>query len=273
MDFDLITKDGITLRAKKYFPKNDAEGIVCLVHGYGEHQERYAHVAKLFSENNFAVFTYDQRSFGRSPGKRGYVKSYDFLLDDLNSLIVVARKKNPAVPLFVYGHSFGGGLLANFLLRRDVTQIEAAIISSPWLELTEKPPIPMLLLAKVGNVLFPSLQIPAGLEVDYLSNNKKVCQAFEDDALTYDMITPRFFVNAYNAGIWALENAAILKTPVLMSHGTDDMVTLYKASEKFASQSSFAEIKIWEGMKHELHNEVIKDEVLDYHLNWIKNKV
>lgn len=272
-DFDLVTTDSIKLKAKEYIPKNEIKGVVCIVHGYAEHQERYIHVAKLFSENNLVVFTYDQRSSGKSPGKRGYVKDYDLLLNDLQSLIKITQNKYNNVPLFIYGHSLGGGLVINYLLKRDVSLIKAAIITSPWLLLTKKPPIAMLLLAKVGNVLFPSFQIPSGLDVNDLSNDKKVGIAYKDDPLTYNVITPRFFIDTYKAGIWASKNAEKLKIPALISHGTNDNITSHKASAQFANQSDFVEIKIWKGMKHELHNDIIKDEVLTFYLNWLNDKI
>jgi alpha-beta hydrolase superfamily lysophospholipase len=61
-----------------------------------------------------------------------------------------------------------------------------------------------------------------------------------------------------------------LKIPVLLLHGSDDQLTSPEGSREFAGKTNMAELKIWDGGYHELHNEPFKDEVFKYILNWIK---
>ena len=64
--------DGLAIFGQKW--ENEtiaAKAVICLVHGFGEHSSRYEHVAKYFTDNQYAVISYDARGHGRSEGKRG----------------------------------------------------------------------------------------------------------------------------------------------------------------------------------------------------------
>ena len=63
---------------------------------------------------------------------------------------------------------------------------------------------------------------------------------------------------------FSLDNAAELKVPTLIMHGSDDHDNITGGSREFAEKSGKVVLKIWEGGYHELHNEPFKDEVFRY---------
>ena len=77
------SSDGLDLFERRWEPDDEVRANLVLIHGYGEHSGRYSHVARALNDVGVAVHTYDQRGFGRSPGKRGYIRRFDDLLDDL----------------------------------------------------------------------------------------------------------------------------------------------------------------------------------------------
>jgi alpha-beta hydrolase superfamily lysophospholipase len=81
-------------------------------------------------------------------------------------------------------------------------------------------------------------------------------------------------VSFYNAGLYALQNANLLKIPTLIMHGTGDLITSHHASIDFAKTSPIvSELKIWDNLYHEIHNEPERLEVLEFAANWIKDKL
>jgi alpha-beta hydrolase superfamily lysophospholipase len=48
------------------------------------------------------------------------------------------------------------------------------------------------------------------------------------------------------------------------------MICSPEGSREFASKTRLAELKIWDGGYHELHNETFKEDVFRFILNWIK---
>ena len=72
-----------------------------------------------------------------------------------------------------------------------------------------------------------------------------------------------------NAAEYSLRHASELRIPTLILHGSDDQITSPDGSREFASLSNMAELKIWDGGYHELHNEPDSEEVFKYIVSWI----
>ncbi len=271
---DVRTNDGIQL--KGYLNKsqtNDIRGIIVLIHGMGEHAGRYSHVADFFSAVGFSVLRMDLRGHGSSEGKRGHTASYDHLMNDLNSVIVKARELYPNMPLVLYGHSMGGNLVLNFLIRRK-PEIRAAVVTAPYLKLAFEPPSWKVALGKISAGILPTLTQSTGLETAALSRDPNVVAAYEKDALVHDRITSSFFVNVHFAGPYAIQNADQIKVPTLVMHGTSDRLTSHKGSEELDQKSmKNVEVRILDGWYHELHNEPEKEKLLNDILYWINSQL
>src|SRR5579864_123572 len=80
--------------------------VVGILHGYGEHAGRYAHVMGAWSDRGIASVAIDMRGHGRAGGKRGFCERFDEYLADVLELERLTREKN--VPAFLFGHSLGG---------------------------------------------------------------------------------------------------------------------------------------------------------------------
>jgi alpha-beta hydrolase superfamily lysophospholipase len=268
--FQLSTPDGITLQGYHHPTASNPKAVITLVHGMGEHAMRYKHVAEYFSEHNVALVSMDHRGHGRSTGKRGHTPSYNALMHDLELLLQKTNEIYPGVPVILYGHSMGGNLVLNFLIRKKPV-VKGAIVTAPYLRLAFEPPAWKVKLGKLTAGIFPSLSQPTGLDTKAISRDETVVTAYEKDPLVHDKITSAFFVNVHFAGPYAIEHAKDIQVPVLLMHGTADRLTSAEGSKEFASRAgNKVELKIWDGMYHELHNEPEKAEVLEYEVNWLK---
>ncbi|WP_103070373.1 alpha/beta hydrolase [Aquimarina sediminis] len=251
---------------------NNPAAVVCLVHGMGEHSSRYAHVVNFFNIHSVSVYSYDHIGHGLSEGKRGYTPDYEFLLDSVEEIVTIATRENKEVPLFVYGHSMGGNVVVNYLLKRN-PKINAAVLSSPWLTLPFDPPRFKVSLAKLMNKIYPAYSDTTNLDVTAISRDKNVVDAYNMDKLVHSKITPSFFLSCFNAGKWAKSNGSKLTIPTMVIHGTKDRLTSYKGSKEFASTNTLIEFKEYEGLYHELHNEPEQQVVLQDVLTFITSKL
>lgn len=268
--FQLSTPDGITLQGYHHSTESKPNAVIALVHGMGEHAMRYKHVAEYFNQLNIALVSIDHRGHGRSTGKRGHTPSYDALMHDLEILLKKTNEAYPGVPVILYGHSMGGNLVLNFLIRKK-TDVKGAIVTAPYLRLAFEPPAWKVKLGKFSAGILPSLSQPTGLDVKAISRDEAIVAAYEKDPLVHDKITSAFFVNVHFAGPYAIEHAKEIQVPVLLMHGTADRLTSAEGSREFAKNAgAHVELKIWDGFYHELHNEPEKNEVLDYEANWLK---
>ena len=272
-EFSISANHDVQLNGFHYPTLGNTKAVITLVHGMGEHAMRYDHVAKFFNEHGCSVFTINLRGHGTSGGKRGHTPDYDTLMSDLGLFLGHVGTTYPLVPVVLYGHSMGGNLVLNFLIRRN-PEIKAAVVTAPYLKLAFEPPSWKVALGKISAGILPTLSQSTGLETAALSRDPNVVAAYEKDALVHDRITSAFFVNVHFAGPFAIQHAKEIAVPTLVLHGTSDRLTSHKGSEELDQKSmENVEVRILEGWYHELHNEPEKEKLLNDILYWINSKL
>lgn len=272
MDFSIKLSNGKLLNGVIQSPGENIRAVVIMVHGLGEHIQRYNHWAEMFRKEGIGFTGMDLPGHGRSEGRRGNIKSYDLLDEMINILINNCKMTFPGLPIFLYGHSLGGGVVLNYLVRKN-PRIKGAIASAPLLRLAFQPPKIKLLLASVMKFLLPGLVQPSGLEIKYLSHDTEVVEKYRTDPLVHGKISVSLFQGSMSAADYTLHHASELKVPTLIIHGSDDIIVSPEGSREFAGKAEMAEIKIWAGGFHELHNEPFNKEVFGYIMNWINSKL
>lgn len=272
-EFEFKTFDGLSLFGQSWQPEDRPRAVVCLVHGIGEHSGRYVHVADSLIQSGYALISFDLRGHGKSEGPRGHIPSYEAIMQDISSLLEVSNKKFPQSPFFLYGHSLGGNLVLNYVLRRQ-SHLKGVIATAPWLRLAFEPPAFKIALGKITNYIWPSFSQKSGLDTKALSRDLEVVHSYENDPLVHNRISARMFISAYQAGQWALEHASEFSLPLLLMHGGDDNLISVKASHEFANmQTKNCTLKIWDGLYHEIHNEPEKEEVFKFLIDWLDKEV
>ena len=199
--------------------------------------------------------------------------SYEALMRDIFSLLEIANKQFSQLHSFLYGHSLGGNLVLNYVIRRQ-PKIKGVIVTGPWLRLAFEPPRFEIILAQITNYIWPSFSQKSGLDTKALSRDPEVVHVYENDPLVHDYISARMFISVHQAGQWALEHASEFSIPLLLMHGGADKITSVKASNEFAGKiTENCTLKIWDGLYHEIHDEPEKEEVFKFLINWLDKKV
>ena len=272
-EFKFKTFDGLQLFGQSWQPEDQPRAVICLVHGLGEHSGRYVHVADSLIQAGYTLIFFDLRGHGKSEGPRGYTPSYEALMKDISSLLEVANKQFPQLSSFLYGHSLGGNLVLNYILRHQ-PQLKGVIVTGPWLRLAFEPPRFKIILAQITNYIWPSFSQKNGLDTKVLSRDPEVVHAYENDPLVHDHISSRMFIGIYQSGYWALEHASEFPIPLLLMHGGEDKIISVEASREFANQvTKKCTFKIWNGLYHEIHNEPEKEEVFKFLIDWLDKEV
>jgi alpha-beta hydrolase superfamily lysophospholipase len=263
------SSDGVDMYARGWAPVGIPKAVIMLVHGHGEHVGRFDHVAAALTEKGYAMLGFDLRGHGKSGGPRGHTPSYDALMNDIASFSQQTDQRYAGLPRFLYGHSLGGNLVLNYALRRK-PDLHGVIATGPWLKLAFEPPASQVTLGRVMSGIAPGFIQHSKLNTHGLSHDQVVVTAYENDPLVHDKISARLFVAIYESGLWALEHAAEFPLPLLLMHGAADPITSAKASQEFAQKAGDkATLKLWDGLYHEIHNELEKAEVFNFMLDWL----
>ena len=155
-EYDWQSKDKKYIYAQSWEPDHHPSAVVNIIHAFGEHSGRYQKWAGLFVEKGMAVLASDLIGHGKSDGKRGYIKNYQVLLDQIDLQLQKSAELFQDSPRILYGHSMGGNLVINYSMSKD-PPICALIASAPWLRLASYPPGYMLLFSRYHEAFFPIL--------------------------------------------------------------------------------------------------------------------
>lgn len=271
--FTISSADGLKLHGRSWTMGKDIKGIICLIHGLGEHSGRYEHVADFFCAHGFALLALDLRGHGKSDGQRGHAQNYDVLMSDITLLLNEAEHRFPLRPKFLYGHSLGGNLVLHYGLKNNPT-LSGVIASAPLLCLSDEPPIWQRYLIKKLQQLNLNIALPNGINPHDLSRTPEVEISYKKDPLTHNRITPTLAIKMMKAAAWNLEHAADFPLPLLLLHGNSDRITAPEASRIFAEKvGKKCTFHLIDKAYHELHNEPNKDAVLNIILEWLNTGI
>ncbi|MDH7446625.1 alpha/beta hydrolase [Aquimarina sp. 2201CG14-23] len=257
----------------QYWMPDDYKAIVLLVHGMGEHSSRYAdYVVPELLAKQFGVITYDNFGHGKSSGKRGHCPGYASLMEVISMMFYKAKEIEGNTPVFLYGHSMGGNLIINYVLRNK-PEITGAIATSPFLRLAFQPPAWKMTIGKLLQKIAPSVTLPSELDVEAISRIPDEVKKYQNDPLIHDKISPNFSFPIIEAGSWAIDHADMLETPMLLVHGTDDKIIDYTGTQDFSKKTSYADLVLFDKGYHELHNDIDREKLIKTIVNWIENNL
>jgi alpha-beta hydrolase superfamily lysophospholipase len=253
--------DGARLALRRAEPAGPPRAVLLLLHGFGDHSGRYAHVAAWAVARGYALWALDQRGHGHSPGPRGHFTRFAQFLADVAGLRKRAAAELP-LPQVLLGHSFGGLVVLRYL-ETAPQGLAAAVVTSPFLALAMHAPAWKVAAARVLADLAPGLGMSTGLDTALLSTDAGVGEAARADPLYHGRMTPRAWREILAAQAAVVAEQDRIATPLLMLLAGDDRILSSAASRAFAAAlPTPADLIVYEGMFHEILNERDRDRVL-----------
>lgn len=251
----------------------DPEAALIVVHGMFEHSRRYTELASYMAAHGFSTFLLDLRGHGDSEGRRGHVKSFDVLLQDLDRFRREVQGIVPVdTPLFLVGHSLGGLVSLRYLEEYEAT-FDGAIMTSPWLGTAVAIPRWQVLAAAVLDRVLPAFPFPFRLDPDELTQDPERAADYREDPKIHSTITPRLFTEISSAIETALRRGDRIGVPVLFLLAGADRVVDTGRSLAFARSlpSSDITVQVLEDKYHEVLQERDRAAVLATMQDWIRD--
>jgi len=265
--------DGLDLYAVQMSPYNPVEVLVLFVHGHGDHSQRYVDWFSHLNERNIAVIAFDYRGNGKSQGKRGVIRKFDDLFQDVSLVFQNTKKLFPQIPVVLYGHSLGATMVLSYILRSKSLP-KLAIATSPWLELKRHPGKLKSVMIRLANRIAPFATFESGLRSADFSTKDRLNVNDQKDLLAHNRISPRLVTEVEKEARWIYDNFDKLKVPLLVVQGLEDKVmnvsTVQNLVENLAGK---AEYKEFLNVGHHLHLADNSKEVIDYIIDWIKKGI
>ena len=287
------SRDGIhDICYRVWFPEGDPRGIVQIAHGMSEYVMRYKGFAEFLAENGFIVCGNDHLGHGdsvRDDSELGYFAAkngWETVVKDMHSLTLIMRRNYPSLPYFLFGHSMG-----SFLARAYTTwfgrELDGAIYcgTAGPLTLAELPMLAVDAAKKKNGEKYRSKtlnKISFGkynsriddprTEFDWLTRDDDIVDAYINDPKCGFVFTVNGFENLLKM-LWFISQPRWFSTvrkdlPIMLIAGDADPVGNYgegvkQVFNKLISYSCAARIRLYEGARHELLNELCKEEVCE----------
>lgn len=251
--------------------KRSVKGVIMIVHGLGEHCERYDAVAKYCNDRGYHVGSMDLPCHGRSEGPRGHVDSFETYQRAVLGLYQRLQEAYPKLPVTLLGHSMGG-LIAARLLLSNQDKFKAALLSGAAIQSPQQPPAWQVFVIRNLAKLFPTMGV-LKLDAQGVSRDPEVvAKYFADPLVSKDALSTQFLVSMFEAMEQVKANAASITLPILIMHGGADVMTDPAGSEFLfdAVSSSKKELSIYPELFHEIFNEPEGPEIYAEMLDWLE---
>ncbi|MCB1177741.1 MAG: lysophospholipase [Leptospiraceae bacterium] len=259
--------------------KPNANRLLVIQHGIGEHSGRYANIVEKLKDSDFSIYALDSRGHGRSEGIRGHVEQFQYYIEDLSDLIHIALEEQKQEKFFLLGHSLGGVIALQYTMEtHNQDRMHGLIVSSPGLKVKfDLEKLVKRELAKVLAKFMPSFIVDTGLDLNLLSHDKSVIEAYKKDPLTHGKISFQMANHLFHLSYAIYEKAKNVHIPIFMIHGEKDGIAEARGSieldEKVTSKNKT--LKIYPDLYHELMNEIPerREEVLSDIKNFLDSVV
>ena len=296
------SKDGKDIFLRLWDNVKNPKGIVQIFHGMAEHSERYNEFADFLNSNGYIVCADDHRGHGKSliNGKvKGYIGENGFykIVEDEKIITDIIKKEHEGLPLYIFAHSFGSfigqeyitkysreisGIILSGSAKQDGIDIKFGGFLAKLQNMIYQDKVEAKLIDKLSFGAFNNKVENRKTQFDWLSRNEAEVQKYIKDE-NCGFISPiNFYYNMFNGlnNLYQKEKLfnIDLELPILVFSGDEDPVGKYgKSVEKLYNQYKslgikYVQIKLYEGGRHELLNEINKDEVYEFVYNWI-NKI
>lgn len=208
----------------------------------------------------------------KKPSEKGDTGPTSLVLADL---VEVIRSELPSeVPVFVMGHSMGGGevltLIGTYEYLDLMSQIRGWLVESPFIGLTQKPNPVTVFAGRIAGKVLPHHQIKHVIPAIELSRDPLVQKSIEEDPMCDGTGTLEMFANMLDRGSNLVDGKTKMNKGVQAlwhAHGTADKATSYPASKKWFEQQTALEdktFKSYEGEYHQLHADLPETRVVFY---------
>ena len=248
---------------------------ILYIHGLGEHSNRNMSLFLKFLKKGYNVYMIDLSGFGFSSGSRS-MSTQRHLFEDLTlALFNIKRDK----PLFLVGHSMGGGVLLSFLRLNMNLNIVGVICSNPFIDFHKNQNIFFFEKFLISNLPKKVMGLSYNPPVDPfdLSNNPKIIQDLFTDPLIIRHFPARTFKTLceLNNILKSKVNHRIFNYPLLIFSGEKDPLTSFRHARWFFNfiKCKDKTLKLVKGGKHEVFHDYGNEEVWDILFRWMDQRM
>ncbi|MCB1227797.1 MAG: lysophospholipase [Verrucomicrobiales bacterium] len=263
----LTSHDQLSLFAQTWTPTPPSHRHVVIVHGVGEHSDRYSHTVAALTAARYHVHSWDQRGHGRSGGLPGHVPAWRDYRRDLQTLLATLPSNEP---VFLLGHSMGSLVVLDTLIYGEAHPTGVIISGVPVQPAGVAKPH-LVLISRLLSRLWPTFPFRLPLHPEDLTTEAQSHSELRRDPMARHRVTVRWGSEALQAVSRLRLQAQKITSPLLVLHGGQDPVNLPDGGRWLYEnvRSTDKTLRIYPDSRHEPHNDIERDQVLADLIAWL----
>jgi len=277
----LTASDGHSLDVFAWDTPTPARAVVQIAHGMGEHARRYRPLAEALVRAGCAVVANEHRGHGEEAARRGAKgdlgpSGFNGLVDDMVAVSDFANARHPGAPLILLGHSMGSFAVTVYLLNHAHRVCAAALSGTMALDLAEAGSSSAWKLSKDASAPAVVRRTP----YDWLSRDEAQVDAYIADPLCGFRLQVGSRQAMYAAYARTTSAEALQRIPsalpIYLFVGGEDalhrkLAYFHPLVERLrAGGLADVSVRIYEGARHEVLNEINREEVVADLLGWVE---
>ena len=274
-------EQGIEIKFYEW-PVADSKAVIQIAHGLGEHARRYDQMAAVLNRAGFSVYADDHRGHGQTglgQIERKQIKKLgnlgqggmDATFNQVLEFSKLMKSENPGKPLVFLGHSWGS-FIAQKVINKASDLYDAVVLSGSALTM------PGYLATGDFNKVWKKL--PGSTGYEWLSRDIEVQKKFVADPLTFLAAAMQVFGVANSLKLFGTPSKNVRSDlPILVQVGEADPIggeysnkALVEAYRKKARIQDI-ELFVYHDARHEIYNELNKDDILQDLIKWINIRI
>lgn len=305
-NFSFQSGDGTTIFVYHWSPDPDTKvkGIVQIAHGMAETAARYERFADTLTRNGYIVYANDHRGHGKTAKRLqnvGYLADedgFDWLVKDMHQLTNLIKKEYPDLPVFLFGHSMGSFAAQRYIMLYG-KELKGTILSGSNGSAALLHNLGFMVAGfevkkngrKTKSIRMNHLSFgtfnqafkPNRTEYDWLSRDNAEVDKYIADPFCGGVFTAGFFYD-FMKGLKELDKIKNVQLvpkdlPVYIMSGDKDPVggsgkgvkKLFDTYQKCGMTD--ISIKLYPEGRHEMLNELNRDEVMKDIVEWLDSKL
>lgn len=304
-NFTFKGEEGLDIYTYKWEDENikKPKAVIQIAHGMAETAQRYETFAKVLTKNGYIVYINDHRGHGKTAkiienvGHLAEKEGFRCLVEDMYTLTNIIKKENEDLPIYLFGHNMGSfasqryimdysnnlsGLilcgsngkqgiilnLAHLIINREIKKYGRRSKSN-----------------KINNLIFGGEIIRRNekTKFDWLSRDKEQVEKYINDPFCGVVCSCGFFYDLVQ-GLKEIEDKENLKKvpldiPIYIISGDKDPIGkngkgVLRLRDRYIKLGvKDVTCKLYKDGRHELLNEINREEVFEDIICWLNNKI
>ncbi|MDP1588738.1 MAG: bifunctional alpha/beta hydrolase/class I SAM-dependent methyltransferase [Prosthecobacter sp.] len=256
------TDDGLSLHYKAWNVQGATKALVLLHRGH-EHADRWDTVIPSLTMPNTAIYAWEARGHGLSPGRRGHAAGFMEYVRDLDTFFHHLQKAHGLTPerTVVVAHSVGGVVAAAWV-HDFAPRIAGLVLATPALEVNLIVP-GVLTSIRVMQMLKPDATIKSYVRGSWLTRDLSAAAVYDADKLISKDISAKILVDLFDTAQRVISDAEVMDRPLLLFSAGADKVVKREAIDALytnygCEQKTHLTLK---GARHAIFHDLCRDEV------------